>query len=466
MEAVYLGTSFIDALQNIFRTIFTSVFAPILSDILHVFTEYVISVIWAMYSEWLLAILVVLCSLVDFVANIFNVFAGISPVEAGGRQTYLLDAFFEMKEVSTAFACITVMAVAISFIFTIYKTAKSISDMALDNKNPVSKVLADGMKAAVTFLLIPFLCIFLLQVSSLVTNQVIGAFDAAQGGSTSMGTIIFLSSGLDADKATTGRRDVLTGEMKATDPDREPSFTDDVRRPYLEGSKDYRDLNKVKRDFHAANFNFFVGFACGVVLLLVLAGAALIFIRRLFELLLLYLVSPFFVSTIPLDDGAMFAKWRELFVAKFFTGFGVIFSMRYYLMLVPVIAGSKLCLYSPDLPNAVMINNILKMFMIIGGAWAVYKSQHLLMQIFNQEAAMAEQQTGALIQGMIMGAGSTAMAAASGGASAAMGGLGALGSMGGGMGMGGMPGGMGTLGKMASSAGEASGGDDKQRFRG
>ncbi len=462
MEVVYLASSFIEGLQNIFSTIFTNVFAPILADILHVFLEYATSVIWSMFSEWLLALLVVVCSLVDFVENIFNVFAGISPVEAGGQQTYLLDAFFQMKEVSRAFAYITVMAVAISFIFTIYKTAKSISDMALDNRNPVSKVLADGMKAAVTFLLIPFLCIFLLQVSSLVTNQAISAFDAAQGGSTSMGTIIFLSAGLDADKATTSRRNAITGVMDGGGAGRNPSFTDDVRRPYLEGTKDYRDLLRVKKDFHAANFNFVVGFASAIVLLLVLAGAAFIFIRRLFELLLLYLVSPFFVSTIPLDDGAMFAKWRELFVAKFFSGFGVIFSMRYYLMLVPAIAGSRLCLYSMNLPNAVMINNVLKMFMIIGGAWAVYKSQHLLMQIFNQEAAMAEQQTGALIQGMIVGAGSMAVTAATGGASAGMSALGGLGAMGGGM-----PGGaMGGLGKMASAAGEMSGGQDKQQYRG
>jgi len=318
------------------------------------------------------------------------------------------------------------------------------------------------MKAAVTFLLIPFLCIFLLQVSSLVTNQAISAFDAAQGGNTSMGTIVFLSAGLDADKATTSRRNAITGLMEGSGSGRNPSFTDDVRRPYLEGTKDYRDLLKVKKDFHAANFNFVVGFASGIVLLLVLAGAAVIFIRRLFELLLLYLVSPFFVSTIPLDDGAVFAKWRELFVAKFFSGFGVIFSMRYYLMLVPSIAGSRLCLYSMNLPNAVMINNVLKMFMIIGGAWAVYKSQHLLMQIFNQEAAMAEQQTGALIQGMIIGAGSMAVTAATGGASAGMSALGGLGGMGGGM-----PGGaMGGLGKMASAAGEMSGGQDKQQYRG
>lgn len=461
MENVYLASSFISALQDIFSTIFTTVFTPIMSDILQVFIEYFVSVIWSMWSEWLLALLIMLCSLVDFVENIFNVFAGITPVEADGQQTYLLDAFFQMKEISTAFVYITVMAVAISFIFTIYKTAKSIADMALEDKNPVSKVLTDGMRAAVTFMLIPFLCIFMLQMSTVVTNQVITAFDAAQGGSTTMGTVIFLSAGLNADKATTSRRSAILSEGQEDLSGRNPSFTDEVRLPYLEGSKDYRDLETVKKNFHPANFDFIVGFASAVLLLFIMMGAAMIFVRRLFELLLLYITSPLFVSTIPLDDGAVFTKWRELFVAKFFSGFGVIFSMRYYLILVPVIAGSRLCLYDTALPNGVMINNVLKMFMIIGGGWAVYKSQHLILQIFNEEAAMADQQAGALIQGVVVGAamtaGNMAATAASGGTTAALGGLS------------GGSGGLGGVGKLASAASDmagSGGGDDKQRFKG
>ena len=99
------------------------------------------------------------------------------------QKTYLLDAFFQMEKVSAAFTSITVMAVAISFIFTIFKTAKSISDMAMEDRNPISKVLANGMKAAVTFMLIPFLCIAMLQLSSIVTSQAVAAFAPGHGGS-------------------------------------------------------------------------------------------------------------------------------------------------------------------------------------------------------------------------------------------------------------------------------------------
>lgn len=463
MEWIILENSFVDILSQIFYTLLSDVFAPILKEILNLYMEYVLTVFFSIWCEFLLGIFNVLCGLVDFVENIFNVFAGISTVEVHNKTTYLLDAFFQMEEVTRAFTLITVLAVGISFLFTIFKTAKSISDMALEDKNPISKVLGDGMRAAITFMLIPFLCIFLLQAASIVTNQAVASFNAAQHGESSIGTIIFLSASLDADKETTKPRSGLTGLMEGADTDRSPSIDDTIREPYLVGTKNYRDLLEVKKDFYAANFHYVQGFASAILLLFILAGASLIFIRRLFELLLLYLVSPLFVSTIPLDDGVLFSKWRELFVAKFFSGFGVIFSMRYYLLLVPSIASKRLCLYPANLPNAVIINTVLKLFLIIGGAWAVYKSQHLMMQILNPEAAMADEQAGALIQGIIVGSASTAasmaMSAASGGATTA---LGAMGSLGGGAG--------GSLGKLASAAGELGGGsknsDENQRFTG
>ena len=466
MEPIYLGISFIEHLKNLLETIFSEVFTPILSDILEVFINYFMDVIWSMWSEWLVMFLSGICFLVDFLENIFNVFAGVSHVQVGNQSTYLLDAFFQMRKVTMAFAAITLMAVAICFIFTIYKTAKSIADMALEDKNPVSKVLTDGMKAGFTFMLIPFLCIAMLQISTLVTNQAINAFDSAQEGHSTIGTIIFLSSSMDADKATTSRRSPTTGEMEDAKEGRNPRFDDDVRKPYMTGEKDYTDMKTVKKDFFASNFNFIEGFISAVLMLFILAGASMIFIRRLFELLLLYIISPFFVSTIPLDDGATFARWRELFVAKFFSGFGVIFSMRYYLLLVPSIAGDSLCLYDKKLPHAVAINSVLKLFMIVGGAWAVYKSQSLILQILNRDAAEAERQAGSLVSGMIIGSATTAanlgMAAATGGSSAALSGLGGLAGGGGGM---------GSLGNIASAAGDiaslaSSGGDEKQKYTG
>lgn len=405
MYYAYLEDSFIDILSQIFRTLFNDVLTPILTDILTVFINYFTNVIWNMLSGFLVLILAMLCSLIDFIENIFNVFAGIAPVLVKGepKPMYLLDALFQMEAVSKAFLYITLMSVAICFIFTIYKTVKSISDMALEDKNPVSKVMKDGLKATFTFMLIPFLCVLMLQLSSVVTSQINNSFTAAQGGqSGSVGTILFLSVSMDADQATTETKDLISGTIKM-ESGRNPSLGDELRSQYMSGKKDYRDMDTVKADFHAANFNYITGFVGGILLLIVMAVSVLTFIRRLFELLLLYIVSPLYVSTIPLDDGATFAKWRELFVAKFFSGFGSVFIMKLYLIMIPMISGSNLILYDRTLPNGSVINNVLQLFLVIGGAWAVFKGQSILMQIFSPQAGMTESQASDLLMGAIAG---------------------------------------------------------------
>ncbi len=422
MGYTYLASSFIEKLQGIFMTVFESIFAPILTDILELFINYIFELFWTYFSELLLTVLVMFCSLLDVVAKIFDVFAGVSKVTFQNKETYLLDMFFEMKEVSLAFSVITVMAVVICFIFTIIKTAQSIGDMTLENKNPISKVLADGMKAAVTFMLIPFLCIAMLQLSSIVTNQAIDAFDAAQGGETTIGTVVFLASSLEADKSMPKKNPLKMGMANNGYGNKNASnasFTDSLRVGYLWGTKDYKDLDLVKKEFHPTNFNYLVGFVSGILIFYVMVTSVMIFIRRIFELLLLYIVSPLFVSTIPLDDGTMFAKWREAFIAKFFSGFGTIFAMRYYMLMVQTIASSNLVLYNTSMPSGAMINAIMKMLMIIGGAWAVNKAQHLMMQIFNPQMASADQEAANLMKGIVIGAASTAAGVATGGASTA-----------------------------------------------
>lgn len=436
MQYVYLNV-FVNKLSALFEFIFDEIFSPILTDILAIFSNYFFNVIWNMWSEVLIGIFVALCSLVDFIESIFNVFAGISPViyqppgQSKGETLSLLDVMFKMEAITYAFWALTLAAMAICIIFTIYKTVKSISDMTLEDKNPISKVLTDAMKAGITFLLIPFLCVMMLQLSSTITVQADRAFSEANGGDVSIGTILFLSSTMQADRKTWQAKAIDTGEILLNDGIQTapvPSFNDQIRRPYMEDSNLYKDIKRVKADFHPANVNYLVGFISVVLVLLILLLSIITFVRRLFELMLLYIVSPFFVSTIPLDDGITFARWREMFIAKFFSGFGMIFAMKYYMMLIPFISNSGLELYPRSQPWGAEINNVLQLFLIIGGAWAVFKSQSLLLELLNPDAARAEKEASALLTGAAMAG--VSMIPGTGGiiASGAMGAFGALNS--------------------------------------
>lgn len=403
-----VANSFIKALQDIMKTLLDTIFAPIIKDILEVIFKFFGSLIWSILAEFLLDIFVALLSIVDFVEEIFNIFSGLSPVYHNGVKTDLLSFFLQKNEIVIAFSAITLMSIGICFIVTTYKTAKSISDMTLEDKNPISKVMKNGFRASCVFMLTPFLCIFFLYLSSVVTAQVTTAFRAATGGvNTSVGNILFLTASLNADRKTMPQRDPFEDlDMFYTIPGRNPRFDDDVRRPYLVGKQLYKNSARVRADFYPTEFDYLTGFVSSIVVLFILTGAVLYFIRRLFEILMLYLVAPVFASSIPADDGALFKKWREVFIAKFFSGFGIVFSMKYFLMLIPMTGGSNLILYSGT-SDAYIVNNILKVFLIIGGAWAVYKSQHLILQIVSPESAMAAREANIITTGLLMGVGAS-----------------------------------------------------------
>ena len=205
----------------------------------------------------------------------------------------------------------------------------------------------------------------------------------------SMGTIIFLTGSLDA-----GRTDLA-----------EPSFTDSVRNKYYTGRVSYTDMKQVKKDFDPAKFQIAICAVCTLLMIVILICGIFLFIQRIFDVLLLYIVSPLFVSTMPFDDGASFGKWRDMFVAKLLSGFGVIFTMKLYLMLVPTVAGSRLLMFDDKtLEGYAFINAMLKLFVVIGGAWAAFKSQHLILTILHPEAARAARMSTAMMMGAVMGA--------------------------------------------------------------
>ncbi len=389
MYICFLG--FIETLQEIFSGIFDTILSPILTDVLTVIVTFAVDTLKKTFAELFLQLLVVVLKIVDFLEDIFDIFSGYRDVYVDRQPTDLLSAFMSMDKVKMAFLMVTVLAVALAFLFTIIAVGKSISDMTLEGKRPVGKVLGAGVKAAVAFALVPFMVIFFLQLSTILVRSATNALVMQQTDGTppSMGTIIFLTGSLDA-----GRTDLA-----------EPSFTDSVRNKYYTGRVSYTDMKQVKKDFDPAKFQIAICAVCTLLMIVILICGIFLFIQRIFDVLLLYIVSPLFVSTMPFDDGASFGKWRDMFVAKLLSGFGVIFTMKLYLMLVPTVAGSRLLMFDDKtLEGYAFINAMLKLFVVIGGAWAAFKSQHLILTILHPEAARAARMSTAMMMGAVMGA--------------------------------------------------------------
>lgn len=400
MEPVYKFVA--NLLTTVFTWVFQEILAPILMPILKEVLYFAIDLWKTIYCVQLYNLFSSVLKLIDYLQTAFDVFIGVRDVtytESGGAQVTgsLLEVLIQQKTISTVFWALTLGGLGLALILTIYATAKSAFDLDFENRRPVSKVLASMMKTFIQFFTVPFLVYFLLKLAAVILRGVTNILNF--GTETTLGRIVFVIASLDAAKDEAyNLSTAASGLVLGTSSD------DIIRYPFYSlgatGYKirDYGDISTVSNYFNLADFDYLIGFLAAVFLLFTIGVCLIVFVQRIFELLLLYLVSPYFVCTMPLDDGEKFSKWREMFVGKCFTGFGSAIGMRLYLMVCPMVMGNTIRFGTSSSPE---MDYMMKLFFLAGGAWAVYKSGPMITSLLSFQAAQSESMTSAMAGGFL-----------------------------------------------------------------
>lgn len=416
--------SFISFLSDILGQIFDTVLTPILKTFLDFVIKQLGQILldafgWILYFLWssILKLLGSLSAAVD-------IFAGTSKnIKYNGTQTTLLQALFQVNAIKVLFLSFTLVGLGLCLIFSIINVIKSMSDMTLENKNPISKVLKNTMKSMVTFAVIPILCIFLLNMASILCRAVqIGLGDSAN---IPIDRLVWLQCSYNA--TTNDSLNLKSAPQSNYSKIRKGE--DDYRKAYVSGTSDYSYASVkdsgFKDKFDYAKFDYFVGFTAGIVLVLVYAGCVFIYVGRLFEILILYITGPLFASTIANDGGEMFKNWKDMFVAKFVGGYSVIFGMKLFTVMIPSVISGDIIFTATNLgvgENG-FFNTCISLLFIVGGAYGVYKSQTMVLRLISIEAAMAAEQSSATGGMLARFAGNTAIGGAKAVGTAAAGAL-------------------------------------------
>lgn len=383
-DCIYLG--FLETLQNILSAIFEDILSPIISGVLNWAWKEVSDLLWKQLSELLLDAYINLLKMVNVLCYIFTIFSGQSTiryaVKEGGplKSATLPDYLFHLSSISRVFAVLTLSGTLLAFAFSAFAAAKSIADITTDEERaqPVSAVLTNALKASLTFLLIPVLCTCILQLSGAIMQSVNTNFIDARGSS--------------ADSSRRGGMENAVFLITIADAGKKGK---DAIQYFSENDTKFQDHTVVKEKLNIEKIDYMTGFlGCGLLILL-LGGAAISCVRRLFDLLVMYLVSPYFAATIALDGGAKFREWREKFIKKFFVCFGSIFSMELFLLTAPVITTKGGIVFSDDASR----NGIIKFFFLLGSTWAIFRGSSLLGDVLNPGGANNE--GNALLTGMI-----------------------------------------------------------------
>ncbi len=380
-------------LNSIFEWILNTIVIPLLMPVFEFLWNIVIaniadiffSFIYNGYCQWLW--------LLDQLQSGFDVLIGLKDVtyysEAAGEdtQTTLLQYFMNNDIIRNAIVSITFIALGLSIIFAIYSVMRSTLDFDFEGKRPVGKVLNSVAKTMIAFLLVPTIAIVGVSLASIVLKQTCSAISG--GSDASLGRWVLAISSMDA------------GRGNPPTPFINPS-TNQMNEPWNSLLYEGMDYITFGVKIHVSHVDYLLGYASIIFMSIVMIACLFTFIKRIFDVIILYVTSPYFVSTIVLDDGEKFRKWRESFIARILIGFGSVIGLRIFLMMVPVIMSDELKLFDSVAGN-ITGGYVIRLVFILGGMFAVYKSSTLLTGIISSSVAAEENMNNALLGGMVAG---------------------------------------------------------------
>lgn len=393
-DAVYdwVVSKIVDPLITWLGNILSSIFSWIFEEVLQPYVFPVIENLWNsifvnVANFFYASIYAGYCNLLNILDTItqgFDVLIGLSDITyvdgAGIQQSdTLLNYVLFHSGISGIIVGITFIALALAIMFAVYSVMKSTLDFDFEGRRPVGRVMTAAFRTMIAFLMVPLVVWVGMQLLSVTLKATANAISSSSG-EMSLGNIILAVSAVSAGK---GGWNSEKQAFSLTDPSAPwYKLTHSAEFP----GYGYMDF---AADINISEIDYIIGLAAAIGSLIITLICLVTFIKRIYDVALLYVVSPYFSATIVLDDGQKFREWRGMFIGKCLTGVGSALGMRLFLMMVPIIMSDEIQFFD----NGVLDMSggyVLKLVFIIGGMYAVYKAAPLVTSLVNTAAGHDE----------------------------------------------------------------------------
>lgn len=311
------------------------------------------------FQELVLLLFLWFLRLIDGIMEIFSAISGVANVNYHGQKVNLIEVVVGDSVVATIFWCIFILAIGISFIFDIVAICKN---MVTNQKN-ISAILGKFFISILGLLVMVCVVILGILISNGVLKLISEIFQI--GNTTKLSNALFNTCvGEWSNGYSIKEIDVTTlsvGEIFG-----------DYQTTFQVFPKSWKNNGMVNPN----EFLYLPAMISSISLVIALVVAIINLAKRVYELVLLYLVMPLSMSTLSLDDGARFKVWRETFVTKIVLAYGNVFSVNIFVLILPMIAQMKI----EGISN--FGNSMFILFMIIGGAMVIPAGQTLFARLF------------------------------------------------------------------------------------
>ena len=325
----------------------------LLDDLMRALADFFFSLLYRMFAG--------ICLIIDFIKTVFYKLCGIETVNIKGEDTDLLSSLMSSENIRRVFLTITIIGVILLVVFTIIAIIRS----CYQEKQNWRTVMSKNMQSFIIMILIPFT----VMAGILLTNAVMASINQAMQGSLNgsngyIGGQFLVTIGSDAYKGDIAERS-------------------SIEQMFISGELDYNNLDVVKRYYDINSCNYVIGILGSLVILVMFALSSITFVQRIFDVVLLYLISPVSVSTIPLDEGNRFKVWKDMLISKILSAYGVILTMNLFFLIIPMV-------YQIDFFHDDFKNGLVYILFLIGGSFAVTKGARLISQLTGGSASGGE----------------------------------------------------------------------------
>jgi len=319
--------------------------------------------------------------LIDGIQDIFKAFAGTGTVYVSGidssatsgtqitggntgasNDTGIVYYMFQHKIVKDLLLSIMLLALFLIIIFTAMAFIKN----AYSSKpKKWQEIVGNAFIGLANFIFIPVCCLLGVWLGNILLNAIDGATNVS--GATSMSRQLFVSSAYNANGFRNEDHDLyeltkdealayvktlvqsngLENKIEVGTPPQDMDYrvycADIVDKVYAQSVDiDIGSWGDVMDNYKLMSINYVILAGGGIFLITALVNISFGMVKRLFTLILLFIISPALCAMYPLDDGNAVKQWKGDFVKNTISAYGAVAGMNLFFSIMPLIQQIKL----------------------------------------------------------------------------------------------------------------------------
>ncbi|MBR5116951.1 MAG: hypothetical protein IK096_07775, partial [Lachnospiraceae bacterium] len=394
-------------IKTVLGYLFKYVLNPILDSVVKIVLDFIKDLIWEFVSLLLYRLEVGILIILDCMQKVFNIYIGLTPVtytKPNGEEISgsLLLVLIQHPMIIQILLLILMAGFVFCFLCALFATIKAAGNMEVREDKSVAHVMHTTAKAMVRFVTVPVMAIFLVLMADSILVSLNNAFTGKDGETFSLARTVFTISALDAidPKKVSNAKDynASTGMKCSLEDDYHGLFFHEPEEKDPQTGKPvadyYRNFDKVTSILEIKKLDFLTGILLAILFILILLIGDLYCIERIFGVIVLLFTEPFFIATMPLDEGKRFEKWQELFIGKLFSAYGMVVGMNLYLRVMATMFNGNIAFLDVTKgPSIRVLDYVVKLIFMLGGGFALWITASLVTSILSPQVAQQEQQT-------------------------------------------------------------------------